>query len=290
MRVFENTVTKEISVKSFIREEYDMSSKLIIHLKNTGGIKVNGVVEKVDYMMKKGDIIRLEMTEEKSDIKAVNIPVDIVYEDEDIVVINKPPLMPTHTSHGHQDDTLANALMYHFEKNNEYHTFRAVNRLDNDTSGLMIAAKNSYSHHKLSIQTQNNILKRRYMAVVCGDTKVSGVINLPIDRECDSIIKRTIKPSGKNALTYYRTIEKNNGYSLCEIELKTGRTHQIRVHFSHIGCPLAGDRMYGGLCTDIKRTALHSAYCEFIHPVTKEFMSFSKRPPEDIANIFNLPI
>lgn len=285
MRIFEDKITRNISIKAFINEHYAMSAKLIIHLKNTSGIKVNGKNQKINYIMHPGDILRIEMNEGKSNIQSSDIPIDIVYEDEDIAVINKPHSMPTHPSFKHQNDTLANALMYHFEQNNEDHIFHAVNRLDNDTSGLMIAAKNSYSHHKLSIQTMNKILKRKYTAIVCGKTPQSGIINLPLGREETSIIKRNVCFWGKYALTKYKTITETNKYSLCEIELLTGRTHQIRVHFSYIGYPLAGDRMYGGLCDEISRTALHSSYCEFIHPVSGEKMLFSQDMPADMKNI-----
>ncbi|MCH5186141.1 MAG: RluA family pseudouridine synthase [Oscillospiraceae bacterium] len=197
MRVFECRADRKMSVRQLIRERYDMSSNLVTQLKNTGGIKVNGEARMANYMMNEGDLLSLEMIDKPSDIECVNIPIDIVYEDEDIAVINKPPYLPTHISPGHRNDTLSNALMYHFRENNEEHTFRAVNRLDNDTSGLMIAAKNTYSHHKLSVQTSNKILKRKYIAVVCGKTPDSGVIRLPIGRESGSVIKRQVCSWGK---------------------------------------------------------------------------------------------
>lgn len=289
-RVFEYTADEKCSgmlIKDFLKKHYNMSTNLITALKkHRDGICVNGEHKRVTHRLSAGEKLVITMYDTASEnIVPAEIPIDIVYEDEDIAVVNKPPKLPTHPSMGNFENTLANAMMYHWLKNGEEHIFRAVNRLDKDTSGIMVVAKNMYSHAQLSEQLQNGALKRKYYAVVCGTLENGGSVNAPIRRENESVIKRCVAPDGQPAVTHYSVAGHYGGYTLTELELETGRTHQIRVHMSHIGYPLLGDWLYGEENHDlIDRVALHSAYAEFYHPVTKEKMVFSCAVPADIAD------
>lgn len=270
------------SIKTFLKQKLMMSSALISDLKKyNDGICVNNEKRYVTYILKKGDILRLTMYETASDgIEPVNIPLNIVYEDEDILIIDKAPLMPVHTSQGHYNDTVSNAVMYHY--GNEKRIFHAVNRLDKDTSGLMCIAKNKYSHALLCDQIKCKKLKRRYTAIVCGTAEKCGTVCAPIARE--SVIKRCVDSGGQEAVTHFKSLEYINGYTVLELELETGRTHQIRVHMSYIGHPLLGDWLYGR--EDKKlfgRQALHSSYLELTHPITGKNMIFCSPLPEDMS-------
>ena len=176
--------------------------------------------------------------------------------------------------------------MYYWRERGEEHIFRAVNRLDKDTSGVMCVAKNSYSHAILCDEVKNGILKRRYTAIVCGSPDKNGTICEPIKRE--GFIKRGVAADGQHAVTHYKTLETKNGYSLLSLELETGRTHQIRVHMSHIGCPLLGDWLYGEENRSLfDRQALHSCYIELIHPISGEKLSFCSEMYKDMQEFWN---
>lgn len=272
-------------LKTLLKQHFKMSTALISVLKQSNdGICVNGVREHVNYILKKGDKIKLTMREEGSKtITPVKTELDIVYEDEDIIIINKPPHMPTHPSAGHHSDTLANGLAYYFAQKGEERVFRAVNRLDKDTSGLMAVAKNKYSHARLCNEITDGSLKRRYTAIVCGDIETDGTVNAPIERSDDSSIKREVRANGQRAVTHYRVLQRFGDYSLLELELETGRTHQIRAHMAHIGHPLLGDWLYGKEDNDLfGRQALHSRYIRFIQPVTGAVLEFKAEIADDM--------
>lgn len=256
------------NIKMLLKQYYKMSSSLISALKRCDdGIIVNGERRYVTYILKENDIVEITITEGASEgIVPLKMDIDIIYEDEDIIIVNKPPYLPTHPSMGHYENTLANGLMYYFR--NEERTFRAVNRLDKDTSGLMAVAKNGYIHARLCDELRAKNIKRKYTAIVCGDLKTDGVIDAPIGRESESVIKRCVCNEGQRAVTHYRVIKRYGDYTLIDLELETGRTHQIRVHMSHIGYPLLGDWLYGEENHNIfDRQALHSSYISLIHPV-----------------------
>ena len=208
---------------------------------------------------------------------------DIVYEDEDVLVINKPPNMPTHPSMGNYENSLANGVMYYYKSKGEERVFRAVNRLDKDTSGLMAVAKNSYIHARLGEEIQKKELKRKYMCIVCGDVERDGTVDAPIRRADGSVINRIVAPDGQRAVTHYRVVKRYGEYTLLEMELETGRTHQIRVHMAYIGHPLVGDWLYGTENHNIaKRQMLHSCYLCFTHPITGQIMEFKDEMAEDM--------
>lgn len=273
------------TIKTLLKQHFNMSASLISDLKKSeDGICVNGKKEYVSYIIQFDDTVMITMRESASgNIIPVKIPLDIVYEDEDVIIINKQYDLPTHPSQGHYEKTVANALMYYFCEKGEDCVFHAVNRLDKDTSGLMAVAKNKYAHALLCGQIKSGILKRKYTAIVCGNVEKDGAVDAPIAREEGSTIKRTVLPQGQNAVTNYRVLSRFGDYTLLELELETGRTHQIRVHLSHIGYPLLGDWLYGEENKELfPRTALHSSYIRFIQPVTGKLIEFSADLPDDM--------
>ena len=289
-RILKYTIDKEYSgksIKDFLTYKCHMSGTLIKELKRTeNGITVNGVMRFVTHILSEGDVLTATIVEGVSEnIIPVKMEFKVVYEDEDIIIVDKPPHMPTHPSQGNFDNTLANALMYYWKEKGEEHVFRAVNRLDKDTSGVMCVAKNSYAHALLCDEIRNKTLKRKYRAIVCGDIESSGCVDAPIMREDESVIKRCVRDGGQSAVTHYKVVKRYGDYTLIELELETGRTHQIRVHMSYIGHPLLGDWLYGEENHEIfQRQALHSCYIELIHPITGEKMKFTSEIPDDMQD------
>lgn len=287
-RVLEYRISSEYdgaNVLTVLKKHFNASTNLIKELKKYDeGIQLNGEHIRVVDFVKNGDILKITIRDNGSqNIIPKNIPIDIVHEDEDVLVINKQPDMPTHPSMGNYENSLANAVMYHYRQKGEDRAFRAVNRLDKDTSGLMTVAKNSYAHAILAEEIKNQELKRKYMCIVCGKITDLGTVDAPIKRACDSVINRIVAKDGQRAVTHYRPIKNFGDYTLLEIELETGRTHQIRVHMSHIGCPLVGDWLYG---TEDKKLAqrqlLHSCYLSFTHPITGQKMQFNNEMADDM--------
>lgn len=273
------------TVKAFLIMNCKMSGTLIKGLKQTeDGITVNGERRFVTHVLREGDEVVINIYETASEnIVPVKMDFDILYEDEDIIIADKPPHMATHPSHGNFSNTLANALMYYWREKGEEHVFRAVNRLDKDTSGVMCIAKNSYAHALLCDEIKNGMLKRRYKAIVCGSIEHDGTVDAPIMRE--SAIKRCVGENGRHAVTHYKVIGHTDGYTLLELELETGRTHQIRVHMSYIGHPLLGDWLYGTENHSLfDRQALHSCYLELFHPISGKKMIFTSELAPDMRN------
>ena len=284
-------ITKEydgIDIKTYLCKICKVSSALLTRLKSyDDGIVVNGKHQNVLFRLCEGDTLSITMREGASkDIDAVKIDFEILYEDDDIMIINKPPNMPTHPSMGNRNNTLANALMFYFKSKGEEYVFRAVNRLDKDTSGLMCVAKNAYSHHILGEQIKNNTLKRKYIALVWGDIEKAQTVDAPIAREKEGIIKRIVSDEGQRAITHCKPIKRIGNATLTELVLETGRTHQIRVHMSYIGHPLVGDWLYG--TEEYERCMLHSSYIEFFHPITNKKVIFSMPIPDDMEKTIKI--
>lgn len=272
----------EPSYDGFTVEKYLMSVKgisrrLITKIKYSEGIMINDNVSRTVDTVKSGDVVSVIMEDEKYLEENSSLDVPIVYDDDDIVVFNKPCGVPVHPSIRHYNDTLGNYFSAIFKGV----SFRPVNRLDKDTSGLCVVAKNAF----VASELQKSV-EKIYYAVVKGDPDDEGEINLPIAREDGTIIKRKVDESGQEAITRYKSVMRKNGYTLLEIKLLTGRTHQIRVHFSHIGFALIGDELYGGDMSDMKRHALHCKTLKFIHPVTKEKVVVDSEIPDDMASLF----
>lgn len=260
------------------------SRSIITSLKQDKRLLLNGVKARTVDILHNGDTLTVTIVDETEIIPNSSLLVPIEYEDDDIVVFDKPYNMAVHPSLRHYDDTLANYYAYCYPDT----TFRAISRLDRNTSGLVMVAKNKLVAAILSGNPKMRP-KKLYYAVVAGDISKEygccGEIIAPIDRESDSIITRTVSPSGKYAHTVFKVIKSSDKMSFLEISLVTGRTHQIRVHFSHIGYPLMGDDLYGGNRELIMRHALHCGEMSFIHPITKNKITVASEIPEDIKKL-----
>lgn len=233
-------------------------------------------------------VVHLRETEkEKEKIPPTPISLQILYEDEDILVVNKPSNMPIHPSMGNYENTLANAAAFYFSHQDEPFVFRCINRLDRDTTGALILAKNPLSGAILSQQMRNREIKRTYLAIVEGALPLMGTVDAPIARAEDSLITREVNlEKGESAVTHYERLDMRGGYSLAELHLETGRTHQIRVHMKYIGHPLPGDYLYNPVYDKIRRQPLHSYQLEFCHPVTKEPLLFTAPVPLDFQKAY----
>lgn len=249
-------------------------------------ITVNDAVVKANYKVKTGDVIVIEPVEpEVLDVQPENIPLDIVYEDEDVVVINKPQGMVVHPAPGHPNGTLVNALMYHIDHLsgiNDVIRPGIVHRIDKDTSGLLMIAKNDQAHESLAKQLAEKTSMRRYLALVHGNiAHDKGTVDMPIGRNPKDRKKQAVVENGRHAVTHFKVLERFGQYTLIECQLETGRTHQIRVHLAEIGHPLAGDPLYGPRKT-LKGNGqfLHAAQLGFTHPKTGEWLEFSAPLPD----------
>ena len=290
-RTLSYTITnknKADTIGAFLRDA-GYSRRILIELKqNPEQICLNGTPSWLNTLLQIGDTLTLFLPDEpvSSDILPVNLPIDIVYEDEDLIILNKAAGMPAHPSQGHHENTLANALAYRFASRGEHFVFRAVNRLDRDTTGLLLIAKHKISGAFLSAMTAKKEIRREYLAIVAGKPEESGTIDLPIARKDGSTIERCIDMDhGEHAVTHYRCLDYRDdlGCSLVRLRLETGRTHQIRVHMKAIGHPLLGDFLYNPDYRFIGRQALHSYTVAFRHPITGEAMEFTAPMPEDFS-------
>lgn len=271
---------------SLVRDE--LSRSQVQKLIGDGHVTVNGKQVKSNYKLKKDDIIDLEIPEpEPIDIKEENIPLDIIYEDKDIIVINKPQMMVVHPAAGHYSGTVVNALMYHCRGElsgiNGIMRPGIVHRIDMNTSGVIVAAKSDSAHRSLALQFAEHTINRRYRAIVCGNIKDdNGTVDGPIGRSPKDRKKMAIVRDGKRAVTHFSVIERFGRYTYIEAVLETGRTHQIRVHMASIGHPLLGDDIYGSVKQPygLKGQVLHAGLLGFIHPTKGEYMEFRSEIPE----------
>lgn len=292
-RIFHYLIPEEFNGETLLSylKHLKYSSQIITHLKRTEkGILLNGVWGRVRDTLHTDDTLTITLveTETSDNIVAFKLPLSIVYEDEDLLIINKSADTPIHPSQGNYDNTLANAVMYYYEQQGINFVYRCINRLDRDTTGLLILAKHMYSASLLSNMVQNREIHREYLAIATGLVPESGTIEAPIGRVDGSTIERHIDEiNGEYACTHYKRLQYTNGYSLVSLKLATGRTHQIRVHMKHIGHPLPGDFLYNPDYSVIQRQALHSHRLEFIHPITHKKMEFTAPLPEDMNSIIS---
>jgi len=263
-------------LRDYLFDHLSLSNNLVKKAKSEKGqILINNVKKTVRYQLKAGDILQITFPPEQvsdSFIKS-DIPLKILYEDDDIIIIDKQAGMPTIPSHLHPDKTIANGLLYYYDQIGLQSTIHVVTRLDKDTSGALLVAKHQYSHSILSRLQKQFLVKRKYVAIVHGNLRQDeGTIDASIGRKKESIIEREVSEEGKRAVTHFKVLERTGKFSVVEVELETGRTHQIRVHFSHIGHPLLGDSLYGleKKQTEIQRTALHCSEISFPHPMMKK--------------------
>ena len=278
-----NDKCNEMTAETFLKRECNVSSRMITRLKRKkDGILRNGKLLRTVDILQTGDKVVLNLPSDKNEIKPVKGKIKILFEDDCVLAVNKPGDMPVHPTKIHQEDTLANIVKYYSCKKGENYTFRAVNRLDKDTSGIVVIAKNSYSATKLS-----KSLDKTYYAVCSGIISKSGTINSPIKVKEGHTIERCISPDGKPCITHYKPIIQGNNHTLLEVKLETGRTHEIRCHLSSISHPLAGDDMYGGSLKFISRQALHCGRINFVHPLSNEKINVVSKIPEEFYKILN---
>ena len=273
-------------IREYLLEHAQLSNRLLIRAKqDNGAILVNGIKKTVRYVLQEGDKLQVIFPPEAISPYLIreHIPLDIVYEDDDILVVNKPANMSTMPSRTHPSGSLANGILHYYYEENIPYTIHVVTRLDTDTSGLVLVAKHQYSHSFLSSMQQHNKIERKYRAIVHGVVnEADGLIDKPIGRHPDSIIERMVRADGQTARTFYAVDKIVNELTYLHVRLETGRTHQIRVHFASIGHPLVGDTLYGGTREKISRQALHCSEISLIHPFTKKALHIQAELPADM--------
>lgn len=281
-------LNKYSNIKEVLKAEFSMSDGLLLKLKRLDKIYLNGKNASVNQNISKNDLVEcyLDYDEDNSNIIPTEMPINIVYEDDTFLIVNKPAGIPVHPSMDHYTDSLSNGIAFYFSKICLKKKIRPVNRIDKDTSGIVIFAKNEYIQECLIRQMKSKQFVKKYIAVVNGNLDNSvGTINAPIARKEGSIIERCVNSNGDNAITHYKVLKRTANYDIVECILETGRTHQIRVHFAHIGHSLLGDTLYGTHSDLIKRQALHSYEVDFIHPITKQNVKYIADIPEDLKNL-----
>ncbi|MBW8350424.1 RluA family pseudouridine synthase [Bacillus sp. IITD106] len=275
-------------IKEFLKSK-GISKRALTDIKFTGGsIKVNGQEQNVLHLLKESDELVVEFPPEEVNekMRGEDIPLSISYEDEDIIVVEKPAFMSTIPSRDHPSGSLANALVHHYERTGNLSAVHIVTRLDRNTSGLVLIAKHRHAHHLLSLQQQKGKIKRYYEAFAENAfNKKEGSIHAPIGRNPSSIIEREVRMDGQRAVTHYKVVRNYPQFSHIRLELETGRTHQIRVHMAYIGHPLLGDDLYGGNHAFINRQALHCKEIHFVHPLKQVKLSFSAPLPMDMETL-----
>jgi len=295
----DNEALTPVSVRAFLKSKCGVTQGLWRRLKWNGTIWVNGIEVKATMaQVQTGDIITCLLPED-SDVVAAHIPLDIRYEDDYLIILNKPAGMLVHPTGKDHDNTLGNGLKYYYQLTGQDVDFHPVHRLDRNTTGLVVVAKLPQLQSALtqpgtntkqimqSANVKDKLFKRTYLAIIKGTLpQPEGIIDLPIARHPDSIIQRICHPEGQYAETHYQTLSVNQGKSLLKLELKTGRTHQIRVHMAAIGYPLLGDDLYGGDTALINRQALHAYHLEVFNPLTREITSVYADVPADMMQAF----
>ena len=278
-----------LRVEQFLRRKRYSGQNLSEIKRMPKSILVNGVHYYMRQELSTGDHLQVRIceTQNSEKIPPTKLPLDIVYEDEDLLVLNKPAGMPIHPSLNNYTNSIANALAYYFQSQGKPFIFRCCNRLDRDTSGLTIVSKHLVSGSILSDMTKHREVHREYLAIARGSiTPSEGTIQAPLGRKEGTIIERTVDwEHGEDAVTHYKVVKEANGHSLVSLRLETGRTHQIRIHMKYLGYPLIGDYLYNPDMEYMTRQALHSHHMEFTHPITGEHMSFTAPLPEDMARV-----
>lgn len=278
-----------LRVEQFLRRKRYSGQNLSEIKRMPKSILVNGVHYYMRQELSTGDHLQVRIceTQNSEKIPPTKLPLDIIYEDEDLLVLNKPAGMPIHPSLNNYTNSIANALAYYFQSQGKPFIFRCCNRLDRDTSGLTIVSKHLVSGSILSDMTKYREVHREYLAIARGSvTPFEGTIQAPLGRKEGTIIERTVDwEHGEDAVTHYKVVKEANGHSLVSLRLETGRTHQIRIHMKYLGYPLIGDYLYNPDMEYMTRQALHSHHMEFTHPITGEHMSFTAPLPEDMARV-----
>ena len=276
-----------LTLREVLLDKLNFSVRYVSKLKRFKTVNVNKNFKKLDKKVKKGDLIEVSIQEDMANFKPQDLNLDIVYDDFDLIVVNKPPFMVVHPTKSHFENTMANGVTDYIVKKGEAVKIRFVNRLDMNTSGLVIVAKNPFAQHVLSSEMKEEGFDKKYITVVKGVVeKDQDTVEEPIYRPTDDSVKRVVDPRGQESITHYKVIERLKGATVLEVKLETGRTHQIRVHMSHIGHPIIGDELYGSLDEDlINRQALHAYSLKFKQPRTKEILEFKTDIPRDMKEL-----
>ena len=281
-------------IREYLKTELGLSTRLIRSASIDKRIFVNDEVVKMNRILNVGEVIKIDLAKDESqDIAPEKMDIEVIYEDDDILVVNKKPFMVVHPTKNYQSGTLANGVINYFMESNQNCIVRLVSRLDMNTSGLIIIAKNQFAHGMLSKEMSENKVLKRYLAIVHGNVeKESGTIDAPIYKPegIENGIRRVIDERGQRSITHYKVIETFENASLVECKLETGRTHQIRVHLSHLGHPIYGDTLYGYGEEEedlIKRQALHAYALDFKSPRTGEILCLKSELPEDMKELIN---
>ncbi|MDW7674129.1 MAG: RluA family pseudouridine synthase [Bacillota bacterium] len=296
MQSGENHVSFEVKTKhdgmllrDFLRKTQKISHKGLCNLKNNGLILCNDEEVTVRRVLKSGDHVTIVYPQEAiSDyLTPEPIPLKIIFEDQDLIVVDKPPYICVHPTKGYPQGTMANGLMHYYQQKSEKAGFHAVNRLDRGTSGLILVCKNSFGKQQLYLQQQKKAFTRTYLALVHGELPLDeDTIRTPIRKIDGKTTKRETHLEGQEAVTNYRVLERINNYTLVKLQLETGRTHQIRIHMASIGHPLVGDDLYGGASYYLKRQALHADWMKFSHPRSKVELTFEAELPQDFVKAY----
>jgi 23S rRNA pseudouridine1911/1915/1917 synthase len=277
---------KDIELKDFLSRNY-ISNRLYRSLYKSKRIYINGTPLDKDFIVRKNDFVTIFFEDETSDIEPQKMDLDIVYEDEDLIVVNKPPFTLVHPTKNYPDNTLSNGIAFYFKENNLKRKIRIVNRLDRDTSGLVIFAKNQFAHQQMALQLDDGRLEKYYYAIVEGIVKVDeGIIEQPIAQKIDSY-GREIREDGDYSKTYYKVLERLTDITLLGVKTYTGRTHQIRVHLDFIGHPIIGDSLYHKKNDFINRQALHASSLIFYHLRNKSKIELNTNLPNDMKLLLN---
>lgn len=283
---------KYFNIKEILKCHFEISERLLTKLKRNQKILLNRSPAYINTSVKSNDFIQIDLDfeEESDNIIPKEIPLNIIYEDDGLLIVNKNYNMPVHPSILHFEDSLSNGVKFYFDKINLKRKIRPVNRLDKDTSGIVIFAKNEYIQESLIKQMKNSVFKKEYLAILDGHlNKQFGTINASISRKENSIIEREINPSGDLAITHFELLKNfeynNQKLALVKFILETGRTHQIRLHSKYIGHSILGDTLYGSNSNLIYRQALHAYKVSFVHPITKKNLEFKIDLPSDMEKI-----
>lgn len=288
MRLAYVNSSKYSNVKEVLKAEFSMSDRLLLKLKKLDKIYLNGNVTSVNHPVLENNLIEcyLDYEEDNSNIVPTEMPLNIIYEDEAYIVVNKPASIPVHPSMDHYTDSLSNGIAFYFNQIGLKKKIRPVNRLDKDTSGIVIFAKNEYIQECLVRQMKSKEFIKKYIAVVNGNLdNLEGTINAPIARKEGSIIERCVSETGDIAITHYKVLKRKTDFDIVECILETGRTHQIRVHFAYLGHSLLSDTLYGTSSSLINRQALHAYKVEFTHPLSKKKVKYIATVPEDLNKL-----
>ncbi len=283
-----NELTKYTNIRQVLINEFNLSNRLILRLKRANQIYLNGIPTYIHHELNINDMVSIDISfeEECDNILPTKMDLDILYEDDGLLIVNKGPNIPVHPSLNHYEDSLSNGVKYYFDSIGLKRKIRPINRLDKDTSGIVLFAKNEYIQECLIKQMKTNKFEKEYLALVDGIvTKDKKNIIAPIARKDNSIIERCVRGDGDYAETDIELLDTYENYSLIKCKLKTGRTHQIRVHTNYIGHPILGDTLYGKSSSLINRQALHAYKVKFVHPVTKLPMQIECDLPQDIISL-----